>query len=104
LSAKRPEETSVIAEIDQDRSGEDRTVLAGPPARLEQVRLPEGLSVRVITVASLEYLMRKAEKLLRVVVQDLVGVCFGQSQPLDIGEGFFVGLVILQYRVVAAGH
>src|SRR5262249_22877086 len=47
-------------------------------------------------------LMLEAEKLLRVVVQDLVGVGFGQPQTLDIGEGRFVGLVILQYRIVAA--
>jgi hypothetical protein len=26
------------------------------------------------------------------------------AEALDIGEGLLVGLVILQYRVVAAGH
>jgi hypothetical protein len=32
------------------------------------------------------------------VVQDFVGIGLGQSQPLDIGEGLLIGLVILQYR------
>src|SRR6267142_2818428 len=50
------------------------------------------------------HLMREAEQGLCVVVQDLVGVGLGQPEALDIGEGFLVGLVILQYRVVAAGH
>ena len=48
--------------------------------------------------------MRKAEQRLCVVVQDLVGVGLGQTKPLDIREGLLVGLVILQYRIVAAGH
>ena len=48
--------------------------------------------------------MGKAEELLRVVVQDFVGVGLWQSQSLDIGEGLLIGLVILQYRIVAAGH
>jgi hypothetical protein len=40
-------------------------------------------------------LMTKTEQRLRVVVQDLVGIGLWQSQPLDIGEGLLVGLVIL---------
>ena len=48
--------------------------------------------------------MAEAEQLLRVVVQDLVGIGLGQSETFDIGEGLLVGLVILQYRIVAAGH
>ena len=48
--------------------------------------------------------MREAEEFLRIVVQDLVGVGLRQSQPLNIGEGLLIGLVILQYRIVTAGH
>src|SRR5205085_5546734 len=48
--------------------------------------------------------VREAEQRLRVVVKDLVGDGFGQAEPLDIGEGLFIRLVILQDRVVAAGH
>src|SRR5215469_11070857 len=46
----------------------------------------------------------KTEYRLRIVVKDLVGIGFGQSQALDISEGLLVGLVILQHRVVAAGY
>ena len=49
-------------------------------------------------------LMSKAEQRLRVVVQDPVGDGLGQAQPLDIGEGLLIGLIILQDRIVAAGH
>src|SRR5207245_10249077 len=38
------------------------------------------------------------------MMQDLVGVALWQSEPLDVGEGLLVGFVILQYRIVAAGH
>src|SRR3954462_11662145 len=47
--------------------------------------------------------MLEPEQGLRVVVQDLVRIGFRQAEALDIGEGFLVGFVILQYRVVAAG-
>src|SRR6201986_4999663 len=49
-------------------------------------------------------LMAENEQALSVVVQDLVGIGLGQAQALDIGKGLLVGFVILQYRVVAAGH
>ena len=44
------------------------------------------------------------EQRLRIVVEDLVGIGFRQAQPLDVSEGLLIGLVILQYRVVTAGH
>jgi hypothetical protein len=45
--------------------------------------------------------MGQAQELLRVVVEDLVGVRLGQPHPLDPGEGLLVGLPLLQDRVVA---
>jgi len=39
--------------------------------------------------------MPKAEQRLCVVVEDLFDIGPRQCQPLDIGEGLFVGLVIL---------
>jgi len=38
------------------------------------------------------------------VVEKPIGVGFGQPQPFDIGESLFVGLLILQHRIVAAGY
>src|SRR5437763_12233177 len=49
-------------------------------------------------------LMVKPEKRLGVVVEDLVGIGFGEAQPLDVSKGLLIGLVILQHRIVAAGH
>src|SRR5947207_13138537 len=46
----------------------------------------------------------EAEQCLCVVMEDLVGVALWHSESLDISEGLLVGFVILQYRVVAAGH
>src|SRR5882762_1829463 len=46
----------------------------------------------------------EAEQRLCIVMQDLVGVALWQSEPLDIREGLLVGFVILQHRIVAAGH
>src|SRR5260370_36775111 len=51
-----------------------------------------------------DWLMTKAEQPLRVVMEDLVGIGFGQPETLDRGEGLLVLLVILQSRIVAAGH
>src|SRR5207302_3046868 len=48
--------------------------------------------------------MAKAEQPLRVVMQYLVGVGFWQAEPFYVGEGLLVLLVILQDRIVAAGH
>jgi len=48
--------------------------------------------------------MTKAEEGLGVVVENPIGVGFGQPQPFNIGESLFVGLVILQHRIVAAGY
>src|ERR1700719_601979 len=63
-----------------------------------------GSSPAMTTYSGRRQLMTKTKEGLRVVVQDLVGVGFWQAQPLDIGEGLLVFFVILQYRVVAAGH
>jgi hypothetical protein len=46
----------------------------------------------------------EAEECLGVVVEDLVAIGFGQFQTFDIGKGLLVLFVILQHRIVAAGH
>src|SRR5258707_4889100 len=46
----------------------------------------------------------EAEQRLCIVMQNLVGVALGKPEPLDIREVPLVGFVILQHRIVAAGH
>ena len=71
--------------------------------QLRQQYLPHA-GERAAAVRATVISVLKPEERLRIVMQDLVGVGFRQSEPLDIGERLLVRLVILQDGVIAPGH